>query len=55
MDRIHYFYKKQMNSGMIFPKRELPGAAAEEASQISEVDTYQVKLSGKRTGKRTTF
>lgn len=44
-----------MNSGLIFPRRELSRVAAEEASQTSEVDTCRVKLSGKRTEKRTAF
>ena len=56
MGDIHCLYKIKVNSGMIFLKREsLLKKTAEEASQGMLVDISGVKLSGKRTGKRTTF
>lgn len=46
----------KVKSGMIFLKRELYiETAAEEASRSDEGEHLKVKLSGKRTGKRTAF
>lgn len=39
----------------MFFKREPDRTAAEEASHVYEGERIRVKLSGKRTGKRTTF
>ena len=48
--------EKEYESGLIFPKRESETAAAEEANLTEGSESVpQVKLSGKRTGKRTTF
>ena len=40
---------------MMFSKRELINSTAEEASRTCEGERMWVKLSGKRTGERTTF
>lgn len=55
MKYIRCIYRKQVNNGMIFLKRELSDVAAEEANRAGEVNICKAKLSGKRTGKRTVF
>lgn len=55
METIGVVYEYNQNSGLMFSERDPGVLGAEEASFYVLVAHWEVKLSGKRTGRRTTF